>query len=77
MLVKWRKYRGGVWVPEDRLRASLFGGLILVPGSMVASGLLTHYGDDSNVSLALNLFFFFVNGFGVRGSVAPDLQGEC
>lgn len=72
MLVKWRKYREGVWVPEDRLRASLFGGLILVPGSMVASGLLTHFGDDSNVSLAFNLFFFFVNGFGVSAVFNPQ-----
>lgn len=65
LLVSWRKRRGGVWVPEDRLRATIFGGLVLAPGSMIASGLLTTFGGDSTKYLVINFLFLFLNGFGV------------
>jgi len=38
---RWREKRRGVWCPEDRLRATWIGGLIMVPLSIGASGLIT------------------------------------
>ncbi|KAI0746710.1 major facilitator superfamily domain-containing protein [Daedaleopsis nitida] len=38
-VIAWRKRRGGIWVPEDRLRASLLGAGFLVPMSMLLTEL--------------------------------------
>jgi hypothetical protein len=65
MVVKYRAKRGGIWYPEDRLRGTLFGAGILVPLSVLFSGLLTQF-VPGRISLALNLFCLFLNGFGVR-----------
>jgi MFS family permease len=61
---RWKDKRNGVWVPEDRLRATYVGGLILVPLSVVAAGLTTTY-IDGPVGLAINLVCLFTNGLGV------------
>lgn len=70
LVVSWRKKRGGVWVPEDRLRATTFGGLVLAPLSIIGSGLVTEFADDSLNMMLLNFFFLFLNGVGVRSSVS-------
>ena len=61
---KWRKRRGDEWVPEDRLRGTLFAAAILVPLSVLAIGVITHY-VKGRLGLTLNLVCLFVNGFGV------------
>jgi len=65
MVVSWRKRRGGVWVPEDRLRATTFGGLVLAPLSIIGSGVVTQFCDDSPAMMLLNFFCLFLNGVGV------------
>ena len=64
IVVYYRKKRGGVWYPEDRLRATLPGALIVVPLSVLISGLLTEY-VPGTLGLVLNLVCLFINGIGV------------
>ncbi|KAF7375881.1 MFS general substrate transporter [Mycena sanguinolenta] len=71
MVIKWRKRRGGEWVPEDRLRATLFAAAILVPLSIVLCGVITHF-VPGPLGLFLNLICFFLNGLGVDLVLAPS-----
>jgi MFS family permease len=64
LVKKWRKRRAGEWVPEDRLRGTLFGAVFLVPVSVLFAGIITHY-VGGNVGLGLNLVCLFLNGLGV------------
>ncbi|KAG2348251.1 MFS general substrate transporter [Suillus weaverae] len=61
---RWREKREGVWFPEDRLRATWIGGLVMVPLSVGASGLITTY-VGGPVGLWLNLLCLYTNGMGV------------
>ncbi|KAJ7158686.1 MFS general substrate transporter [Mycena filopes] len=70
MVVKWKKRRGGRWVPEDRLRASLIGASTLVPLSVLLSGLTITY-LDGPVGIALTLCLLFCNGLGVDMVLNP------
>ncbi|OBZ75053.1 MFS antiporter QDR3 [Grifola frondosa] len=70
IVVKWRKRRGGKWVPEDRLRAALFGGLVFVPFSVLLSGLTTQF-VKGPVGIVLNLACLFMNGIGVDIVLTP------
>ncbi|KAG2040370.1 major facilitator superfamily domain-containing protein [Suillus americanus] len=70
MVRRWRKKRRGVWCPEDRLRATWIGGLIMVPLSIGASGLITTY-VEGPIGLALNLLCLFTNGMGVDFVLNP------
>ncbi|KAG1824022.1 hypothetical protein EV424DRAFT_1396607 [Suillus variegatus] len=54
--------RGG-WA-EDRLRATWIGGLIIVPLSIGASGLITTY-IEGLIGLTLNILCLYVNGVNV------------
>ncbi|KAK7679623.1 hypothetical protein QCA50_017334 [Cerrena zonata] len=69
-LIKWRKRRGGEWVPEDRLRGLWFGGAICTPLSVLLFGLVTHY-VGGTVGLTLDLVLLFINGLGVDLILAP------
>ncbi|KAJ7097115.1 MFS general substrate transporter [Mycena belliarum] len=69
-VVKWRAKRGGVWVPEDRLRGAQIGAVLLVPLAMLTSGVATTY-IPGPAGLALNLLCFFVNGVGVDLVLSP------
>jgi uncharacterized membrane protein len=69
MVEKWKARRKGTWVPEDRLRAVLVGGL-LVPLSVCLSGLITTYIAGTS-GLVLNLLCFFMNGIGVDFVLTP------
>ena len=40
-IIVWRERRGGVWVPEDRLRAAIWGAAFCVPVSTLGAGLTT------------------------------------
>ena len=66
-VVKWRKRRGGVWIPEDRLRASLWGAGVFVPMSVLLSGLTIKY-VPGTPGIVLNLMWLFMNGIGVRAA---------
>ena len=65
ILVKWRKLRSGVAVPEDRLRATLIGALAFVPVSVLISGFLMEHVKGC-AGLVPWLFLLFINGAGVR-----------
>ena len=65
IVVQWREKRGGRWVPEDRLRAALPGALILLPLSVLLSGVFTHY-VAGTTGLMLNMGCLFVSGIGVH-----------
>ncbi|KAG2363060.1 major facilitator superfamily domain-containing protein [Suillus spraguei] len=67
---RWREKRGGVWCPEDRLRATWIGGLFMVPLSIGASRLITTY-VGGPIGLALNLLCLFTNGMGVDFVLNP------
>ncbi|KAJ3518364.1 hypothetical protein NM688_g9448 [Phlebia brevispora] len=72
MLISWRKYRGGVWVPEDRLRATISGGLIFAPCSIIASGIITQYMESNTVNMIINFVCLFFNGIGVSVLFNPS-----
>ncbi|KAI0806691.1 MFS general substrate transporter [Fomes fomentarius] len=69
-VVKWRKHRGGVWVPEDRLRASLWGAGVCVPLSVLLTGLTIKY-VPGTPGIVLNLMWMFMNGIGVDLTLTP------
>ena len=62
--------RNGIWMPEDRLRAVLIGGLF-VPLSVGLSGLVTTY-IAGPFGLALNLLCLFMNGIGVNRTLIKN-----
>ena len=64
LVVYYRKKRGGVWYPEDRLRVALPSALILVPIPVLISGILIEY-VPGTLGLILTLVCLFVDGFGV------------
>ena len=64
IILYYRKKRGNVWYPEDRLRAALPGALIFVPLTVLISGLLTEY-VPGTLGLVLNFVCLFANGRGV------------
>jgi hypothetical protein len=68
IIIRWKERRGGVWYPEDRLRATIPGALILVPFTMIFTGLLIEF-VPGKLGLILNLICLFVNGFGVRVAI--------
>ncbi|KAI0310281.1 major facilitator superfamily domain-containing protein [Amylostereum chailletii] len=70
ILTKWKRQRGDIWVPEDRLRASIFGMLVLVPIPMAVSGAATRY-VSGTPGIVINLVCLFINGVGVDFSMTP------
>jgi len=70
VVVQWRKKRNGCLVPEDRLRAALPGALILLPLSVLLSGVFTHY-VPGTLGLALNMGCIFVSGIGADVVLTP------
>ncbi|KAJ2913768.1 hypothetical protein MD484_g6654, partial [Candolleomyces efflorescens] len=71
IVVRYRANRGGVWYPEDRIRGTLIGALIIVPVSIIGSGVVTTYIEDRSLGLTLNLVCLFFNGFGVDVVLSP------
>ncbi|TCD61488.1 hypothetical protein EIP91_008371 [Steccherinum ochraceum] len=64
-----RKARGGVWVPEDRLRGIQLSGLVFIPGSLLIAGYTTTY-VDGWPGIVINMICLFINGFGVDSVLA-------
>lgn len=71
IIVKYRANRGGIWYPEDRLRTTLIGAGVLVPLSVLFSGLLTQF-VPGRWSLIGNMFCLFTNGLGVDIVLSPS-----
>ncbi|GLB35682.1 putative MFS general substrate transporter [Lyophyllum shimeji] len=71
VVVQYRLLRGGAWYPEDRLRATLPGALVLVPVSILVAGFLTQWvpGIGGLVGVLVCLFF---NGVGVDIVLSPS-----
>ncbi|KIK36302.1 hypothetical protein CY34DRAFT_531693 [Suillus luteus UH-Slu-Lm8-n1] len=67
---RWREKRKGLWFPEDRLRMTWIGGLIMVPLSAGSSGLIMMY-VGGPIGLSLNLLCLFFNGVGVDFVFGP------
>ncbi len=57
-------------MPEDRLRATISGGLILAPCSIIASGIVTQYMDNNITNMILNFVCLFLNGIGVSSATS-------
>ncbi|KAH8100303.1 MFS general substrate transporter [Cristinia sonorae] len=70
VLIRMRRRRGGVWVPEDRLLLTLVGASVMAPVSVLLSGIFITY-VDGNLGIALNLAAFFLNGVGVDFILGP------
>ncbi len=64
-VIYWRKRRGGKWVPEDRLRAALWGAGFFTPVSVLLAGITIKY-VPGTPGIILNLIWLFMNGIGVR-----------
>ena len=76
-VTRFRRSRGGIWVPEDRLRGTLIGAAFLVPLSVLFSGLITSLPSEvmpDRIGIVLNLLCLFANGLGV--SKYPLSYGE-
>lgn len=73
LVVRYRAQRGGVWYPEDRLRATPYA-FLLVPGSMFLSGFVTgtDYIENKTLGLGIYLFCLFVNGLGIDIVSSPS-----
>ncbi|KAJ7601051.1 major facilitator superfamily domain-containing protein [Mycena floridula] len=71
IVVTYRAKRGGIWYPEDRLRATLIGAGVFVPLSVLCSGLLTQF-MPTRLGLILNLICLFMNGLGVDIVLSPS-----
>ncbi|KIJ33129.1 hypothetical protein M422DRAFT_265000 [Sphaerobolus stellatus SS14] len=70
-LINGRKRRGGEWYPEDRLRATLPGALILLPMSVLIFGLTAQF-VDGKAGLIIILFCLLANGIGVDVVLSPS-----
>ncbi|KAI0765013.1 MFS general substrate transporter [Fomes fomentarius] len=66
-----RKRRGGVWLPEDRIRACLWGAGVLCPMSVLLTGLTIKYVPGAP-GIVLNLIWLFMNGIGVDIVLTPS-----
>jgi len=65
-LMEKREWRNGRWAPEDRLRAAMPRTLILVPLSVLLSGMFTHFVPGTTELLLDMMMCLFVSGIGVR-----------
>ncbi|KIM49868.1 hypothetical protein M413DRAFT_117885 [Hebeloma cylindrosporum] len=69
-VIIWQKKRGGVWYPEDRLRAALIPFAVLVPIPLVGFGVINQY-IDGRAGLIGCLVCLFFNGLGVEMAFGP------
>ncbi|GJJ11728.1 hypothetical protein Clacol_005966 [Clathrus columnatus] len=70
-IIRGKKQRQGSWFPEDRLKATIPGGLILLPFSLIIFGLTTAY-VPGKVGLVICLICLFLNGMGIDTVLAPS-----
>ncbi|SCV68223.1 BQ2448_344 [Microbotryum intermedium] len=60
----WLKKRNGIYVPEDRLRATLLGGGLVLPCAVLALGWVIDLGSGK-VGLIFTVILLFLNGVGL------------
>lgn len=60
----WLKRRQGVYIPEDRLRATLVGAGGILPGSVLALGWVLDR-VEGKVGLGLTVVLLFLDGVGL------------
>ncbi|TKA55056.1 hypothetical protein B0A53_02531 [Rhodotorula sp. CCFEE 5036] len=70
MLKHWLRRRNGVYVPEDRLYASLIGSAVILPLSVLALGWVLDKGSGK-VGLAWVVILLFVDGIGLMCILTP------
>ena len=70
-IIVWRAKRSGAWVPEDRLRAAIFGAGFLIPVSVLALALSTTLVASRGPGLTLAVIALFANGLGVDFALTP------
>ncbi|KAJ8488170.1 hypothetical protein ONZ45_g14060 [Pleurotus djamor] len=70
-VIQWRAKRNGVWYPEDRLRATLFGAGFCVPVSLLMVGAAVQWIDDPTLGIGTCLVALFINGIGVDLVLSP------
>ncbi|KAL8291929.1 hypothetical protein RQP46_002187 [Phenoliferia psychrophenolica] len=70
---RWKKKRQGVYVPEDRLRASLIGGGFVFPVSVVSLGWTLEKGSGKG-GIAAAVILLTLNGIGLM--VMQDRSAE-
>lgn len=70
VIIRSRRKRGGLWYPEDRLKATLFG--IFLPITIILSGVITKY-VPGPVGLVGNLVCLFFTGVAVSQSDSISL----
>ncbi|GAA5972922.1 hypothetical protein JCM11641_004005 [Rhodosporidiobolus odoratus] len=67
----WLKRRNGLYIAEDRLKATLVGGGLILPGSVLALGwVLDRVGGK--VGLAWTVILLFVDGVGLMCVLTPS-----
>jgi len=69
-IIQGERSRGGIWLPEDRLKAVLPGMAIFCPLSVLGYGFTTQL-VRGNVGILLNCFWLFLNGVGVANVIGP------
>ncbi|GAA5847354.1 hypothetical protein JCM9279_000252 [Rhodotorula babjevae] len=69
-LRRWLRLRGGHYYPEDRLRATLIGGGVILPLSVLALGWVLDRGSGK-VGLAWAVILLFVDGIGLMCVLTP------
>jgi len=69
-VIKGERSRGGIWVPEDRLKAVIPGVAIFTPLSVLGYGLTTEF-VRGRIGIFLNIFWLFLNGIGVANASGP------
>ncbi|GAA5876347.1 hypothetical protein JCM8547_008889 [Rhodosporidiobolus lusitaniae] len=70
VLKRWLKKRNGVYVPEDRLRATLFGLAIFLPGTVLSLGWVIER-VGGKVGLAWAIILLFLSGASLMSVLAP------
>jgi len=69
-IIQGERTRGGVWLPEDRLKAVIPAIAIFTPLSVLGYGLTTEF-IRGNAGILLNCFWLFLNGVGVANVIGP------
>jgi hypothetical protein len=67
---QWLKKRSDAFVPEDRLRATLYGAALIMPLSVLGFGLVTQFWAGAG-GLVVVLVLWFTFGVGVSFHRCP------
>ncbi|KIJ26240.1 hypothetical protein M422DRAFT_192491 [Sphaerobolus stellatus SS14] len=71
IIISKRKQRGGKWLPEDRLLATLPGAMFLVPLSVLMYGIAIQF-IPGKIGLIICFMCLFANGIGLVMVIGPS-----